>query len=237
LKRLYVLLAVSLTACSGCAIDHEEKASTLPGTSVEVKADGSLADDAPPITLQDIKNEPRRSVRRTMLSVWFYGQWGSVPNILPLYEPFVRRAVGDRLILGAYATQREQMLASRPRIAYVRRTSVGTLVGLSVYRRGAVPLRDSFLFRRRNGKWRILYDTILERTFNSYQQFTDSADPAQKPTRKAVLAGKAAADRLRRGHLRALRSARRQDAVESPEIPTPQRTVPELTPSGRLGGD
>ena len=165
------------------------------------------------------------------MTLWFFGQWGSVPHIVALYDPSVRRAVGDRLISGAYATQREVMLASRPRIAYVRKTGLGTLVGLDVYRRGASPLRDSFLFRRQDGRWRILYDTLVERAFKTYEQFTDTVGPAEKPPRSAVRAAKTAADRFRTGYLRALRSRPRRDTPEGPEVPNPQRSFPPLTPA------
>ena len=185
-------------ACNG---DDDRSSASLPGTSVAVKADGSLEEDPPPLTLRDVQRQPAGSAQERVMRLWFLAQWGNIPAVVALYDPVVRREVGVELLSGGYAVQRPVLLASRPRIAYTTSTELGMTVGLDVYRRGAPPLRDSFLLRKSRDGWSVVYDTVLERAFTSYAQFSLNADPSAKPSRDAVRAGKASAARFRSAYL------------------------------------
>jgi hypothetical protein len=136
------------------------------------------------------------------MRLWFLAQWGNIPAVVGQYDPVVRRDVGVELLSSGYASQRPVLLASRPRIAYATPTELGMTVGLDVYRRGAPPLRDSFLLRKSGKRWFVVYDTVLERAFTSYVPFSLTADPSAKPTRRAIEAGQAAAGTFRSAYLK-----------------------------------
>jgi hypothetical protein len=188
--------------------ESSDKTIKLEGASLKARPDGSLAEDPPPLTLADVARSLRGSPEAAVLRLWFLGQWGSAPSVVELYEPTVRTAVGASTMAGGYAVQRAVLLTSRPRIAYVTRTGLGALVGVEALRRGAPPLRDSFLLRRHGSGWLVLYDTVLERAFAGAQQFSSNPNPSAEPERAAVREGHVAAARFRGAYLRARRGLR-----------------------------
>lgn len=202
LAAIAAVLGAMLLGMS-CTGGDDESSASLPGTSVAIEKNGSLKDDPPPLTLRDVRRQREDSPQETVMRLWFLAQWGNIPAVVAMYDPAVRRAVGVALLSGGYSVQRPVLLASRPRIAYTTPTDLGTTVGLNVYRRGAPPLRDSFLLRNAGTRWVVVYDTVLERAFSSYSQFSLTADPSARPSREAVQAGKAATARFRDAYLKA----------------------------------
>jgi len=122
------------------------------------------------------------------MSLLFYGQWGSTPNVVALYDRRVRRAVPGSLIASAYSFQRLTLAGARPRIVFDRPSGRGRFVGVEMLSKTAPPVRDSFLLRRRRGQWLVAYDTFLDRSLlayiNSREGGESKSDRAKRLARK-----------------------------------------------------
>jgi hypothetical protein len=117
----------------------------------------------------------------------------------------VRLALSDKLIAGAYAADRSYMLQTVPRIISVEHRGGRTLVAVALLTVSAPPSYQSFLFVRRRGQFRIMYDTFLEAALASYGQQLEQEkiNPlATKPAAGAVAAGVRLARRFREVYLR-----------------------------------
>jgi hypothetical protein len=149
----------SLPACGG-----DDRIVRTGPDPARVKANGMLDADPAPLTLAEVAKLPRRSPQEAVLRLYFWGQWGSAPNAVGAYDRSIVRAYGAPAIVHAFAYQRSGLLASRPRIAGVTRTGLGSVVTVDLFSRVAPPQHDSFLLRRHGDRWAIVYDTLLQRS-------------------------------------------------------------------------
>jgi hypothetical protein len=186
--------ALAVFVLAGCGDASEDMVRT-GNTEVKVKKDGSLTAVPPPLTLQQVNSKTSRSPEGAVYRLWFWAQWGSLPNVVLSYDPVVRRTVGPANIAGAYALLRSELLATRPRVVAVSRTRAGMFVALHEQRRALAPSRESFLLRRSGGGWTIVYDTLLERGLQTYAQ--QGLEPNKPPSGRALTAGQALAARYR----------------------------------------
>jgi hypothetical protein len=166
-------------------------------TSPRIRADGSLSTNPPPLTLADIEKAPPGSATAAVLRLWYWGEWGSVPNILGAYQPAVIRALTAEDVAGAYALWRNSLQTGRPEVISELKGPRGSVVELRVRRRDSPPQNYSFTLRRAGKTWYVLYDTLLETAIQSYVQLLTLRDPRAKPTPAAVRAGVAAVRRFR----------------------------------------
>jgi hypothetical protein len=130
---------------------------------------------------------------RTVLTLWFWAQWGSWPNVVTAYAPAVRANVGDGDIAGAYQQQRGSMEMLRPEIHDIVKTPKGTLVTTVLRPAGGPVVPDSWTLRQaKSGQWQIIHDTFLERSVGGYVQGVTQgrvAPAATKPDPRAQRAG------------------------------------------------
>jgi hypothetical protein len=166
------LLLVLLAGCGGG--DRDDGADGRPAT-------------APPLSPRDIDRVRERSPEHTVMEVWFWAQWGSPLNIVPLYDERVLDSVGLERLAGAYAFRRAELLRGPPKIAFVRRASFGTVVGVT-----AAEGQESFILRRQGDTWRVVYDTVLERGLNGYIQSLGQ-DADGRASRSAIRQARSAA--------------------------------------------
>ncbi|MDQ3648283.1 MAG: hypothetical protein M3433_06835 [Actinomycetota bacterium] len=205
LRANLVALLVGALGLVACSNDPATSKREITGASLQVGASGALTQDPPPLSLRDVEREREGSPQRAVLQLWFLTQWGSLPTVIERYDPTVRRRVGVSTLVDGLAVARPTQLAARPRVAYVLRTDLGTVVGVDTFVRGSPPIQDSFLLNKRGREWLVLYDSVLDRTFSSYRQFVLSANPGAKPSKEAVAAGKAAATQFRGRYLELLK--------------------------------
>ncbi len=154
-RRISILAGVMAVLVAGCGGD----------TRQPDPPSGTAAARVAPLTPGDIDRQREGSAERTVLELWFWAQWGSVPSVVALYDPEVLEEVGYELVAGGYAFRRSALLDSRPRIAYTQRTDGGTVVGVDP---GAGKAQESFLLHRVNGDWKVVFDTVLERGLDEY---------------------------------------------------------------------
>jgi hypothetical protein len=133
------------------------------------------------------------------MRLFYWAQWGSAPNVASAYDPAVRRAAGVGNIVGAYSQLRDTLATSRPRFLEITSSAAGAFVSLELLRADAAPARHSFLLQRRDGRWQIVFDTLLERGLANYVASLRSRNSADKlPDRSAVRQGRLAAHEYRR---------------------------------------
>lgn len=191
-----VLIVVSAgSVIAGTQLDDDEAS----GQSLEVRQDGSLKVDPAPLSLRDVRKEQEGSAPRKVVELWFWAQWGSAPNIVASYAPRIVSALSPEDLSGAYASKRASMLATRPRIVNSVTTSAGTTLTVDALRRNASPERLTFTLQRSDGRWQIVYDSVLEEGIAAYTQ--NLRDSTGKPTEAAVRAGIEAARAYRRAAL------------------------------------
>lgn len=126
------------------------------------------------------------------MSLFFYAQWGSAPNIAALFDPRAISAVGRDNIAGAWLSNRAGLLTQAPRIVGLRATRAGTLATVDLLSQASPPEHESFLFVRLNGRWHVRYDTLTQSWIGPYVQSVvqDQLNPtANVADRRAVTAG------------------------------------------------
>ena len=205
--RILALLIPALFAllcASGCAGDgpdgRQDRIVRTGSEAPQVGTGGQLKAEPGPLTLADLRTQPKGSAMAAVMELWFWGQWGSAPNVVAAYHTDVHTSVGAPNIAGAFSQQRDAMVSSHPRIVEVRRTPLGRFVALEVLTTTNPAARESFLLRRQRGRWVIIHDTLLERAVAGYVQtlVQERIDPsASKPSPRAVRTGSAAARNYR----------------------------------------
>lgn len=163
----WFLLTVTVTAVVGCGSgddgDVPERQTRTAAAATKIRPDGRLDRAPSPLSVADLDKLRPRSAEATVMTLWFYAQWGASPNIVAMYDQRARRALGSGRIASAYSLARPETLAVSPRVVGTRRADRGTLVFVDMYSKEAAPSHESFLLVRRKGEWRVLHDSFLER--------------------------------------------------------------------------
>ena len=156
------------------------------------KADGTLSSTPSPLTLGDVEKQPDGSAARAVMQLIFWAQWGNLPAIFNIYDSRVAGTLGVSKIAGSYDYLRSELLTSRPRIIATQPSGGGQFVSLELTSTRGAPTREGFLMRRRNGAWRIVYDTLLERALDG-STIAELAPGDPTPSMSARRAGARAA--------------------------------------------
>jgi hypothetical protein len=183
LGLLGVAFVTLMAGLGGCGGDDDESAARDEG--------------APSISEKDVARLPRNSPQRAFLDLWHQAQLGNALDLVVHYHPRVRAALSPSKIAGVYSQQRTYITRARPRVRMVRKKSTGTLVAVKLVSEGDPPIFDTFILRRRAGRWVVIYDTFLERGLNNFTQSQIDTAPAKSPSARARRAGEAAARRYR----------------------------------------
>lgn len=153
---LAACLAVSLVGC---------------GTAQSVAA-GASGVSAPrqltPLTLAQVGKIPEGNPASTVMRLWFWGQWGSMPNVLASYDPGTVRITGSRDIFQVYTIQRSTLLEFRPQIVDESTRGFTAFVAVQGKASGQKPYQASFDLRRVGRAWFITHDSLLEGTLPGY---------------------------------------------------------------------
>jgi hypothetical protein len=208
---LAVALGVSIIV-SGCSGGDESADTTRivrTGATAEVR-DGKLTADPAPLTFAQIAEAGRTTPAGSVLSLYFWAQWGSIPNVVSMYDPRVRNALGPMRIADAYVDQRVPLLGSQVVIRDTVASPLGTLVTVDAFTKNFPPIHDSFLLTRRNRRWYLVHDTLLERGLAVIVGAQASRGlSGQAAVRRAQTAGAVAARNYRRLAMRLLGFTRR----------------------------
>ena len=165
----------------------------------------------------------------TVLRFWQLIQQGNYPLATLLYHPRIPETFGVDGVMGALSLQRQTILQNRPVIENTRRSPLGTLVTVQTDN-SERPQLFSFNLRKRNGQWRIVFDSVLGDALAEYVHNT-------APKASAAAAGEKAVTRYRnlffpkRFQKRASGDARSRSGGE-PEARSPApRNVPRPSPA------
>ena len=104
---------------------------------------------------------PSRDPRNTVLSFWRLVQIGAYPAAAVGYDPRARAAIGNTAFLDVLELERLGVAALKPTAYAVRRLPRGTVVDVRTrgeHSRGAA---FSFQLVRRDGRWYIVYDSLI----------------------------------------------------------------------------
>jgi hypothetical protein len=199
-----VAISVVASGCSNGGGSADTARIVRTGSSIELR-NGKLTGNPDPLTFAEIAKAGSRTPAGTVLALYFWTQWGSIPNVVAMYDPRVRAALGSTTIADAYEDQRAALLATEAAVQDAVRSRLGTVVTVDGLTRDFPPSRDSFLLSRRNGRWYILQDTVLERGLAAIagaQASRGLSGPAA--ARRAQVAGAVAARNYRNLVIRAL---------------------------------
>lgn len=181
------LLAVGLIAIPmGCGGDKDGPSRDR----VELGSDGRLMADPAPLTLKDVDSQPRNSPQQALYRMLFWAQWGNPTKTLASFDEDVLKVL-DVSVLSTLGWLRPGLLKLQPRIVEVAPEGKTAFVGVEFLSKLSPRRRESFLFRKgRDGEWKILYDTLLDRGLAQYSLYseTGSATPkeeAGEATKKA----------------------------------------------------
>jgi hypothetical protein len=144
---------------------------------------------------------------------------GAGPALFAEYDRRIPARIGDGDVLGAIQVMSEIAKDTVPVVVRRRTTRAGELVTARLLRTGE-DSTYSFVLRRPDGRWTIVYDSLLAQALPSFVQSRRASDPA-KPTSSANRAAARAVAQLRlvgrppqvgRGRARATAAAPRRSA-------------------------
>jgi hypothetical protein len=164
--------------------------------SRQITSDGTLVSEPTPLSISDVqrtKSAPERAVLRLL----FLGQWGVLPEVLDVYNQDVVTELGGTRLAEAYGWLRPQLASAAPEIKGTVRKGGHAYVTVELFRQGSPPQGESFDLENADGKWRVVFDTLLARGLAEYRQYQMAPNPAQ-PDPQAIRAGERAADAYRR---------------------------------------
>lgn len=169
-----------------------------PAERSTVRADESLIVDPDPVTAADLNRFGEGTAARAVMTLFYWGQWGSSAGIVGSYSPRVVEGLGAEAIADAYRFSRQSLLAQAPEIDFVRPTPDGFVVGVVGRRRNARPQDHTFNLERRQGRWLVSFDTLLENGVAAITQIeTARARNVAEDDPAAMAAGITAARRYR----------------------------------------
>ena len=181
-------LALGLTAGLGLAVlgcgdsktkkDDAGASASAGGTSSKQRRLREVPDL---LRLADLRRERPGSAEAAVLRLLYFAQWGSAPNLAAAYDPVVRERVGVSNIVGTYTQRRASLATSRVRIVERLDTRTGTLISIELLRADAGPAHHSYSLRRREGRWRVVFDTLLEDGLGTYVAGTHSRSAVGRP--------------------------------------------------------
>jgi hypothetical protein len=191
-----VLIGASLLG--GCSGDSGGSDGIVRTGATEPKTtpDGRLETNPTPLTLNDVSRLEAGSAKQALMELLFWAQWGNLPSVIDAYDLRVSGELGAPSMTAAYADLRPQLIASKIRVLHRKQRGDTAFFGVEFLSKQEPPQRESFLLRRRAGKWRILNDTLLERGLKNSAQSRIAAGSAT-PSPRAVRAGDRAAERYR----------------------------------------
>lgn len=191
-------LALAVVGCGASEINNKDDGASVSDGGTTSKG-GRIRDVPRPLRLADLRRERQGSAASAVLRLLYFAQWGSAPNIAAAYDPVVRERVGVSNIVGTYSQQRAALATSRVRIVERLDRGTGAFIALDVSRADARSARHSYSLRRRLGRWRVVFDTLLEDGLSTYVASTYSRSAVdQPPDGAAARRGRQAADAYRR---------------------------------------
>jgi hypothetical protein len=98
-------------------------------------------------------------------------------------------------MVGALQTEANLIAGTRPAVTRTHKTRSGRLVSLRLLRTEGDDSKHSFLLRRQDRRWTIVYDSLLAQAVQSYVVGQKSRDPSN-PSAEAIKAGQRAASEL-----------------------------------------
>jgi hypothetical protein len=207
LKVLIVAIAL-LAVCGGAVYagskldDGSSESADRATTSERSRPEGSLAEVPGLMRLRDVRKARSGSASEKVLELWYWAQWGSIPNIIATYDPTVVSEVGASDLAGAYSLQRSYLAAARPELVDESESDGFAFVTLRALRADDKPQSLGFTLRRTGGEWRVVFDTLLESALATYVQYRNTPDPNSRNVPvAAVRAGIEAARKYRLAHL------------------------------------
>jgi hypothetical protein len=135
-----------------------------------------------------------------VLELWRDLATADLHSAARFFDDRVRQAVRTRDFSRALADQRRDVEDAEPVVVGEEATPVGTLVTLEAYESDSPPTRYSYLLRRNDGRWLIVFDTLTQSALRGrVQNRTQSRlDPKPgRPSARAASAGASAAERYR----------------------------------------
>jgi hypothetical protein len=186
IRGTYLALIVGVALLSGC-------------TKATDAANPDAAPSATPATAKvvDMDSAKKGSAEQTVLGLLRYMQLGTTTLAVDLYHPDVLREFSPQTVSDALASQAKSVKDSQVKDLTSESTRRGRLVTL-LLAGDAATTRYSFVLRRSDGRWAVIYDTLLEGGLGYVAQaevVAETKKPATDP--RALAAADRAAQRYR----------------------------------------
>lgn len=194
--RAAALCLIVVFALAGCGEDGSTKSERAGGGSGTQASGGRLSSAPDPLTIEDVRKVPQGTAQATVLRILFWAQWGNLPALVDAYDRRVVQRVGASEFTGAFAWLRPRLSSTRFRLLSARRSGDNVFVGLELATTDAAPTREGFVTRRVDGRWRVVYDTLLDQGLKGYVASITATSP-RAPNAKALRAGEKAAQAYR----------------------------------------
>jgi hypothetical protein len=196
LGRFWLFLTVLLLggATAGCGSDGAETkrngldTASTPQVQEDPEASTRLA--------EALKKVRRGTAPHTVLTLFYYAQWGNFPLIVGLYDPAVRERIGGIRIATIYSQNQGRFLqVDVPQFVDERRVSEGIFLAVELETTDGNTIRESYLLRRRGDDWTVLYDTFFDRAIA--QAARAAVDGSGKPSARGTRAALRASEEFR----------------------------------------
>ena len=119
---------------------------------------------------------------------------GGGPAVFSVYDRRVADRVGTENLLGAFQVMATITTGTQPALVRSRKSRGGELVVVRLLRPKGGDSRYSFLLRRDDGQWNIVYDSLLAQALRAYVISQRSSDPSKPSAEATKAAERAVAD-------------------------------------------
>lgn len=198
-RPLVVAALLASIAVAGCGDDDpappsqsaQQPVSALPGRPTAAARDA----------VRD-----RGSSARAVLGLWDSLKLGAVPVAVDAYLPDVTEAVGASALAAVLAALQGTVVQYEPKVIDVESTPAGSLVSVRAVAGNGPAVEHAYLLRRRGGRWRVAYDTLVARNIDALVAREQGAldGNVERPSRRARQAGAEAARLFRDTALRSV---------------------------------
>jgi len=192
LVTLGVIAGAGVVVGIGLATDAFDSG-TKAGEENDPKEDLQL------VTQRDREQQTGDSAERAFLDYWSELQFGDWSEATNEFDPRLVRFVGERRLAESLKANPPLYRKSKPKIIQVRERGVNrSSIRYTVRNVSGKAVPNTITFVREDGKWRILYDSLLDEILSAHAQTAtqNKVQPGAKQPGREALDAAASAGRL-----------------------------------------
>jgi hypothetical protein len=164
-RRRAVLATAFALMLTGCGDFTRETPDAVQRSSITADVRAPSRNEITDADLERVKGD---TAPRALLEFWSDLQRQDWVGAVDRYSPGLRRAVGARNLLEALKSQAEVYRSAKPSVRAASRRRGFTVVRFALSDQSGTPRLSSTIWRREAGRWRLVFDGLLNGALQSW---------------------------------------------------------------------